>query len=152
MLAETANLKWDALVPTRIEATQNKVPLLTSATISVENGFVRRWLANGVIDAGKRCLGYVKTFTKLKGSPPAKVLFDDLASVDYDVAAVELDTTPPRRGLFFRRERDRRQKTTPLYLNLWEQRTTSMPAPCAPRTFVRLCSPRSKLSRPPTQT
>lgn len=45
--------------------------------------------AGGVIDACKRCLGYVKTFTRLQGSPPARVLLDDLASVDFDVAAFE---------------------------------------------------------------
>jgi hypothetical protein len=28
--------------------------------------------SNSVIDACKRCLGYVKTFTTLQGSPPAK--------------------------------------------------------------------------------
>lgn len=42
-----------------------------------------------VIDACKRCLGYVKTFTVLQGSPAAKVILDDLASVDLDVAALE---------------------------------------------------------------
>jgi FdhE protein len=45
--------------------------------------------SNSVIDACKRCLGYVKTFTKLQGSPPAKVMLDDLATVDLDVAALE---------------------------------------------------------------
>ena len=45
--------------------------------------------ANSVIEACKRCLGYVKTFTKLQGSPAAKVMLDDLASVDLDVAAFE---------------------------------------------------------------
>ena len=45
--------------------------------------------SNGMIDACKRCLGYVKTFTKLQGSPAAKVILDDLASVDLDVAALE---------------------------------------------------------------
>ena len=39
------------------------------------------------VDACKRCLGYVKTFTTLQGSPPAKVILDDLASVELDVAA-----------------------------------------------------------------
>jgi FdhE protein len=42
-----------------------------------------------VVDACKRCLGYFKTFTTLQGSPPAKVILDDLASVDLDVAALE---------------------------------------------------------------
>jgi FdhE protein len=45
--------------------------------------------SNAVIDACKRCLGYVKTFTMLQGSPPAKVLLDDLGSVELDVAALE---------------------------------------------------------------
>jgi len=42
-----------------------------------------------VIDACKRCLGYVKTFTTLQASPAAKVMLDDLASVDLDIAALE---------------------------------------------------------------
>jgi FdhE protein len=42
-----------------------------------------------VIDACKRCLGYVKTFTVLQGSPDARVILDDLASVDLDVAALQ---------------------------------------------------------------
>jgi formate dehydrogenase maturation protein FdhE len=37
-----------------------------------------------VIEACKRCLGYVKSFTTLQGSPAAKVMLDDLASVDLD--------------------------------------------------------------------
>jgi formate dehydrogenase maturation protein FdhE len=45
--------------------------------------------ANCVIDACKHCLGYVKTFTTLQGSPPAKILLDDFASVDFDLAACE---------------------------------------------------------------
>jgi FdhE protein len=45
--------------------------------------------SNSAIDACKRCLGYVKTFTKLQGSAPAKILLDDLASVELDVAAAE---------------------------------------------------------------
>jgi FdhE protein len=43
--------------------------------------------AGRTIEACKRCLGYVKTFTTLEGSAPAKVILDDLASVDLDVAA-----------------------------------------------------------------
>jgi len=42
-----------------------------------------------VIDACKRCLGYVKTFTTLQATPAARVILDDLASVDLDIAAVE---------------------------------------------------------------
>jgi FdhE protein len=42
-----------------------------------------------VVDACKRCLGYIKTFTVLQGSPAARVILDDLASVDLDMAALE---------------------------------------------------------------
>jgi FdhE protein len=52
--------------------------------------------ASGVIDACNRCLGYVKTFTTLQGSPPTKILLDDLASVDFDIAAVERGYTRPK--------------------------------------------------------
>jgi FdhE protein len=45
--------------------------------------------SNAVIDACKRCLGYVKTFTTLQGSPAAEVMVDDLASVALDIAALE---------------------------------------------------------------
>lgn len=45
--------------------------------------------ASRVIEACKRCLGYVKTFTTLQGSPAAKIILDDLASVDLDVVALE---------------------------------------------------------------
>src|SRR5258705_1136318 len=45
--------------------------------------------SNSVIDACKRCLGYVKTFTTLQGSPPVKIMIDDLASVGLDIVAVE---------------------------------------------------------------
>ena len=34
--------------------------------------------SNAAIDACKRCLGYVKTFTTLQGSPAANVMVDDL--------------------------------------------------------------------------
>jgi FdhE protein len=44
--------------------------------------------SNAAIDACKRCLGYVKAFTTLQGSPPANVMVDDLASVDLDIAAL----------------------------------------------------------------
>lgn len=43
--------------------------------------------AGRMIEACKRCLGYVKTLATLEGSAPAKVILDDLASVDLDVAA-----------------------------------------------------------------
>ena len=41
------------------------------------------------IEACKRCHGYVKTFTRLQGCPPASVMLEDLASVALDVAALE---------------------------------------------------------------
>lgn len=55
--------------------------------------------SNAVIDACKRCLGYVKTFTRLQGCPPGTVMLEDLASVDLDVAALEQGyTRPPAAG------------------------------------------------------
>ena len=42
-----------------------------------------------VIEACKRCLGYVKTFTTLQATPAARVMLDDLGSVDLDIVAVE---------------------------------------------------------------
>jgi FdhE protein len=45
--------------------------------------------AKSVIDACNRCLGYVKAFTKLQGSPPAKIMVEDLATVDLDIAALD---------------------------------------------------------------
>jgi FdhE protein len=45
--------------------------------------------SNAVIDACQRCLGYVKTFTRLQGCSPSAVMLEDLASVDLDVAAIE---------------------------------------------------------------
>lgn len=45
--------------------------------------------SNLVIDACRRCLGYVKSFTKLQGSQPGKILLDDLGSVQLDIAALE---------------------------------------------------------------
>jgi len=45
--------------------------------------------SNAVIDACQRCLGYVKTFTRLQGCSPGTVMLEDLASVDLDVAAIE---------------------------------------------------------------
>jgi FdhE protein len=42
-----------------------------------------------VIETCNRCRGYLKTFTKLQGSAAPKILLDDLASVDLDIAALE---------------------------------------------------------------
>jgi FdhE protein len=55
--------------------------------------------SRGVIEACTGCLGYVKTFTRLQGCPPAAVVLDDLASVDLDVAAVTQGySRPPGAG------------------------------------------------------
>jgi FdhE protein len=45
--------------------------------------------ANAVIEACRRCRGYVKTFTTLQGCPPDAVMLEDLGSVDLDVAALD---------------------------------------------------------------
>jgi FdhE protein len=50
----------------------------------------------GVVDACKRCLGYVKAFTRLQAAPPARILVDDLATVDFDIAALERGYTRPK--------------------------------------------------------
>lgn len=42
-----------------------------------------------VIDACNRCLGYLKSFTTLQATPAARIILDDLASVEFDVAALE---------------------------------------------------------------
>jgi len=52
----------------------------------------------GVIEACKRCLGYVKTLATLQGSAPAQVLIDDLATVALDVVAFEHGYRRPDRG------------------------------------------------------
>lgn len=57
--------------------------------------------SNCAIDACKRCLGYLKTFTKLQGSPPVKVILDDLGSVELDVVAVEQGYKRPQGAGFF---------------------------------------------------
>jgi FdhE protein len=45
--------------------------------------------SNAKIEACQRCLGYVKTFTRLQGCLPGAVMLEDLVSVDLDVAAIE---------------------------------------------------------------
>jgi FdhE protein len=57
--------------------------------------------SNSVIDACTRCRGYVKTFTTLQGSPPDRVMLDDLASVELDVAAVEQGYKRPEGAGYF---------------------------------------------------
>jgi FdhE protein len=51
--------------------------------------------AQGTIDACKSCHGYVKTFTRLQGCQPDTVMLEDLASVHFDVAALEQGYTRP---------------------------------------------------------
>jgi FdhE protein len=51
--------------------------------------------SHAVIEACKRCRGYVKTFTRLQGCPFGTVMLEDLASVDLDVAALQQGHTRP---------------------------------------------------------
>jgi FdhE protein len=44
--------------------------------------------SNSAIDACKRCRGYVKTFTTLRGDYPLEVIVKDLATVDLDIVAL----------------------------------------------------------------
>ena len=61
---------------------QNDHEQLTS--LVPENGSTQ-----AVVEACRRCRGYVKAFTKLQGCAPAAVMLEDLATVDLDVAAVQ---------------------------------------------------------------
>jgi FdhE protein len=45
--------------------------------------------SSSIIEACRRCLGYVKTFTTLQRTAPMNVMLKDLASAALDVAAVE---------------------------------------------------------------
>jgi len=55
--------------------------------------------AHAVIDACTRCHGYIKTFTRLQGSPPNRVMIEDLSSVALDVAALDQGfARPPNAG------------------------------------------------------
>ncbi|HMF61439.1 MAG TPA: formate dehydrogenase accessory protein FdhE [Vicinamibacterales bacterium] len=51
--------------------------------------------SHGTIDACTSCHGYVKTFTRLRGCEPDTVMLEDLASVHFDVAALEQGYTRP---------------------------------------------------------
>ncbi|MDB5903667.1 MAG: formate dehydrogenase accessory protein [Betaproteobacteria bacterium] len=42
-----------------------------------------------VIEVCRRCLGYLKVFTRLQGTEASQVMVDDLASAELDVAAIE---------------------------------------------------------------
>lgn len=55
--------------------------------------------SHGTVDACRSCHGYVKTFTRLRGCQPEMVMIEDLASVHFDVAALEQGyTRPPGAG------------------------------------------------------
>jgi FdhE protein len=51
--------------------------------------------SRAVIDACKRCRGYVKTFSRLQGCSSDMVMVEDLASVAFDVAALQEGYTRP---------------------------------------------------------
>jgi FdhE protein len=56
--------------------------------------------APGAVDACRRCRGYVKTFTTLRGCDAASVMLHDLGSVELDVAALAQGYSRPS-GLGF---------------------------------------------------
>jgi len=45
--------------------------------------------ASSAVEACRRCLGYVKTFNRLQGCPPAAVMIEDLGGVALDLASLE---------------------------------------------------------------
>lgn len=51
--------------------------------------------ATGLVEACRRCHGYLKVFTRLQATPPAAVMLEDLDSVDLDLAAIEQGYTRP---------------------------------------------------------
>jgi FdhE protein len=51
--------------------------------------------SRAVIEACRRCHGYVKTLTRLQGCSPDTVMLEDLASADLDVAALEQGFSRP---------------------------------------------------------
>ena len=51
--------------------------------------------SNAVVDACKRCLGYVKTLRGFR-AVPRQLILDDLASVELDVAAADKATDVPK--------------------------------------------------------
>jgi FdhE protein len=65
------------------------------ASLVPENG------ANSTIDACKLCLGYVKVFTRLRGSSPDAVILEDLGSVEMDLAAADQGYRRPK-GMGYR--------------------------------------------------
>jgi FdhE protein len=51
--------------------------------------------ARGSLEACRKCLGHVKVFTRLQGCHARDVMVEDLASVDLDLAAIELGYSRP---------------------------------------------------------
>jgi FdhE protein len=45
-------------------------------------------LAQAAIEVCRKCLGYLKVFTRLSGTGPSQVMIDDLASAELDIAAI----------------------------------------------------------------
>ncbi len=43
VLRETADAKWDAVIPDRAEPPENKAPVLAGALIALETSWLRRW-------------------------------------------------------------------------------------------------------------
>jgi FdhE protein len=55
--------------------------------------------SHATIEGCRRCLGYIKTFTRLQACPPSTVMLEDLASVDLDIAALDAGfSRPPGAG------------------------------------------------------
>jgi FdhE protein len=46
-------------------------------------------LSAAAIEVCRKCLGYLKVFTRLRGTEASQVMVDDLASAELDVAAIE---------------------------------------------------------------
>ena len=82
------------------------------------------------IDVCKRCSGYVKVFTTLRGSAPAEVMLDDLASAELDIAALERGYGAPRAAA-----------------TRWRPGACREPRRFAPRRCAAPCSPRWKPRR-----
>jgi FdhE protein len=80
--------QWHARLLSCPYCTESRHDALVS--LVPENGGSR-----GAIDACNSCHGYVKTFTRLQGCQPDTVMLEDLASVHFDVAAIEQRYTRP---------------------------------------------------------
>ena len=52
------------------------------------------------VDACKRCRGYLKVFTRLRGSAPSEVIVEDLATAELDIVAAERGYQRPQGTAF----------------------------------------------------